>query len=679
MEASTVEMAEVGEKNHVAVNMERVELQFQDSMNIDSRKIEEFVKKKSEMGTDFDRIAFDPVVDVLETSVGEDTSKRLKVELQWDNLCFGVNTTTGCFKKEVTSKDILKGISGKVKAGHLLAIMGASGAGKTTVLNLLAGRLTSSADYYSSGSVLVNGEKRNYSTWKKFSAYVMQDDDLFAELTVREHITFSAMLRLPSTMDAAAKEERVSKTIQELGLGRVENTIIGNQFIRGVSGGERKRVSCGVEMVTDPSLIFLDEPTSGLDSFNALNVMLCLRHLCKHGRTVITTIHQPRSNIFALFDRLLLLSDGRTMYFGEAARAVEYFGQLGFPCPVNFNPADYYIDLLSNDTRQQVLETRSKARVAFLGEAFSSFEKHQALLQGQDDPTPPQQEVEHFETSWFNELVYLCKRNIELVKRERAATGARLGQTLLFAILLGLIWVNIGRDYADAVAANNTAAATGYANAVLGVLFFMVVNQSFGSVFGVVFVYPLERSVVLRERASGTYRVSPYFVGKIISELPRTLFFTMLFTIIMYWMVGLRATASAFFLFWAIQLLTVSITESMTLCISTLTPDPQTASAIVPVFIVLAMLFGGFFIQNNSIPTYIAWGRWLSYISYAFTAVAQSQLEDDAIGAKVLNSSGLSKIPLYGNCLVLLGFFIFWRTLLYIILRKRGPKYDRSL
>lgn len=171
-------------------------------------------------------------------------------------------------KVPANSKVILHGVSGYVRPGTMLAVMGSSGAGKTTLLNLLAGRMTSSKGAYGLGEVYVNGKPRDYTTFKKLSAYVLQDDDMFAELTVEEQLTYAALLRLPADMPRKKKLARVQRVIQELGLTKVKNTMIGNQLVRGVSGGERKRVNIGTELVTDPSLLFLDEPTTGKPSYS---------------------------------------------------------------------------------------------------------------------------------------------------------------------------------------------------------------------------------------------------------------------------------------------------------------------------------------------------------------------------------------------------------------------------
>ena len=167
----------------------------------------------------------------------------------------------------------------------------------------------------------------------------------------------------------------VDNIIRELGLNKARDTIIGNDKVRGVSGGERKRVAVAVQLISDPLIIFLDEPTSGLDSFQAQSVMESCNNLAANGRLVVTVIHQPRSSIFNMCDRLLLLCDGMTMYFGKAQEtSLNYFASIGYNCPENYNPGDYFIDLISQDNRSSAAETESVTRIKHISEVYRDNE-----------------------------------------------------------------------------------------------------------------------------------------------------------------------------------------------------------------------------------------------------------------------------------------------------------------
>ncbi|XP_057998829.1 ABC transporter G family member 15, partial [Hevea brasiliensis] len=242
------------------------------------------------------------------------------------------------------TKRLLQGLSGCAEPGRIMAIMGPSGSGKSTLLDSLAGRL--SRNVIMTGNVLFNGKKRRLGSGV---AYVTQEDVLLGTLTVRETITYSANLRFPTTMTKEEISDVVEGTIMEMGLQDCADRLIGNWHLRGISGGEKKRLSIALEILTRPRLLFLDEPTSGLDSASAFFVIQTLRNIARDGRTVISSIHQPSSEVFALFDDLFLLSGGETVYFGETKMAVEFFAEAGFPCPRKRNPSDHFLRCINSD------------------------------------------------------------------------------------------------------------------------------------------------------------------------------------------------------------------------------------------------------------------------------------------------------------------------------------------
>ena len=245
----------------------------------------------------------------------------------------------------LNGKQILSGVQGVAHPGEILAIMGASGAGKTTFLDILARK---NKRGHVDGNFYVNGEKVGDAEYKSVVGFVDQEDSMLPTLTVHETIMTSALLRLPRDMGRSAKEQRVYEVEKQLGISAIKDSLIGSEEGngRGISGGEKRRVGIACELVTSPSVLFLDEPTSGLDAFNAFNVIECLVTLAKtYKRTVIFTIHQPRSNIVALFDRLLLLAKGKTVFSGEFAQCQDYFDHIGYSCPPGFNIADYLVDL----------------------------------------------------------------------------------------------------------------------------------------------------------------------------------------------------------------------------------------------------------------------------------------------------------------------------------------------
>ncbi|KFM65485.1 Protein white, partial [Stegodyphus mimosarum] len=265
-----------------------------------------------------------------------------KVTLSWHN----INVFVKPKKKSIfkfgnqydvnQQKQLLNDVSGQVKPGQLLAIMGASGAGKTTLLNVLTSRNLRRLTV--DGEVLVNGENVGESM-TRLSAYVQQDDLFIGTLTVKEHLVFQALLRMDKHLSYKERMRRVDEVILELGLRKCEDTMIGIAGkIKGISGGEAKRLAFAAEVLTNPALMFCDEPTSGLDSFMSQNIVSVLRDLAMGGRTIICTIHQPSSEVYEMFDNLLLLAEGRVAYMGDAKKALDFFERAGLRCPINYNP-----------------------------------------------------------------------------------------------------------------------------------------------------------------------------------------------------------------------------------------------------------------------------------------------------------------------------------------------------
>lgn len=269
----------------------------------------------------------------------DDELERLMAEhkpasLQFDSISYHLN-----------GKQILSGVQGIALPGQIMAIMGASGAGKTTFLDILARKNKRGV---TEGNFYVNGEKVLDHEYRSVIGFVDQDDTMLPTLTVHETIMTSALLRLPRDMGISAKEQRVYEVEKQLGIYHIKDQLIGSEEGkgRGISGGEKRRVGIACELVTSPSILFLDEPTSGLDAFNAFNVVECLVTLARsYNRTIIFTIHQPRSNIVALFDHLILLAKGRTVYSGPFSSCQRYFDRIGYSCPSGFNIADYLVDL----------------------------------------------------------------------------------------------------------------------------------------------------------------------------------------------------------------------------------------------------------------------------------------------------------------------------------------------
>ncbi len=605
---------------------------------------------------------------------------RDPVSLEWDEIFLTVPQNKRVKRNRSNEKRVLSGVSGSVKSGQMLAIMGVSGCGKTSLLNILSGR-SDTPNAKLTGTVNVNGAPRDWHKFRHQAAYVLQDGALFGQLTVREQVLFSASLRLPSCMPSDEKGVLVDRILAELGLTDVQDMRIGNKFTPGVSGGERKRTSIAMEIVTDPSILFLDEPTSGLDSANALRITQTLRHLASNKRTIVCTVHSPRSDMFALFDQLLVLSEGRVVYSGSARQATAYFATLGFRSPLLYNPADFLIDLLTIDYRSYEAMVLSKARIDYISKRYRPLKVKQNHVDIENmwrdrsssfywekfaEDMKPQRE-RTFQNTRCTEVKFLLRRSFKLFMRSKVPNMMRFFQMLVFGLLLGTIWLNKGEG----------TGGDGYMS-VPGLLFFIAINQC-GAAYTVLFSFPLERTVITRERTACMYRTSSYFTSKTIVDSVKCALFTMIFCPIVYLMARLRPNIASFGLFYLAVLMMTLFVESLAVCVSVITCNVQAASSLVTVFIVLFLLFGGFFIGMNQMPSWIAPLQWTSCIYFCFNAMMTVQFPRDStdnIVRAVRKEFALNTLSYWGNVSALAAMTVFMKLVTYLLLQYfRTPRF----
>uniref|UniRef100_A0A1D1YL65 ABC transporter G family member 22 n=1 Tax=Anthurium amnicola TaxID=1678845 RepID=A0A1D1YL65_9ARAE len=509
--------------------------------------------------------------------------------------------------RTTTEKEILNGITGSVSPGEVLALMGPSGGGKTTLLNLLSGRIGTNA---CDGSITYNDQPYSKSL-KRRIGFVTQDDVLFAHLTVKETLTYAALLRLPRTLSRGQKEERAMDVIYELGLERCQDTMIGGSFVRGISGGERKRVCIGNEIIINPSLLFLDEPTSGLDSTTALRIVQMLQDIAEAGKTVITTIHQPSSRMFHKFDKLILLGRGSLLYFGKASEVMVYFSSIGCTPLISMNPAEFLLDLANGtindvsipselDDRVQLENLGSETRnekptpkdvQEYLVEAYETRvadkEKKKLLapIPIKDDlkekaPSPKRD----WGASWCEQFGILFWRGLK-ERRHDYLSWMRITQVIATATILGLLWWH-----------SDTSTPKGLEDQA-GLLFFISVFWGFFPVFTAIFTFPQERAMLHKERAVDMYRLSAYFMARMTSDLPLDLFLPVIFMIIVYFMAGLRLSPGPFFLTMLTVFLSIVAAQGLGLVIGATLMDIKKATTLASVTVMTFMLAGGFFVK----------------------------------------------------------------------------------
>lgn len=537
-------------------------------------------------------------------------------------------------------RTILNNITGMVSPGEILAVLGPSGSGKSTLLNVLAGRLHG---HGCTGTVLPNNKKPTKQIAKR-TGFVAQDDVLYPHLTVRETLIFCSLLRLPNSLSRKEKTEIAESVISELGLTKCENTIIGNSFIRGVSGGERKRVSIAHEMLINPSLLILDEPTSGLDSTAAHRLVSTLGNLAQKGKTIITSMHQPSSRVFQMFNSVLVLSEGRSLYFGKGSEAMAYFQSVGFSPSFPMNPADFLLDLANGVCHLDGSSEREKPNVKQSLMASYSTLLAPKVKAACLEPTPLSSMDMHIFGShssgkegrrnsccipsisaWFYQFSILIHRSLKERKHE-SFDALRVFQVIAGALLAGSMWWH--SDFHDI-------------QDRLGLLFFFSIFWGVLPSFNAVFAFPQERAIFMKERASGMYTLSSYFMARIIGDMPMELILPTVFLTVAYWMAGLKPDPVSFLLTLVVLLGYVLVSQGLGLALGAAIMDAKRASTIVTVTMLAFVLTGGYYVHK--VPTCLSWIKYISTTFYTYRLLIDVQYGK---GEEIWSFLGCSR---YGN------------------------------
>lgn len=564
------------------------------------------------------------------------TVEQNQITFSWEHITVtspGKSGSKGCFGKNKSvgtpKKTILNDVSGYCKPGELLAIMGASGAGKSTLLNTLTFRNLAGLKVQS-GSRYANGVPVSPNSLTAVSAYVQQDDLFIGTLTVKEHLVFQACVRMDRDIPYAKRMERVDAVLQELGLTKCQNTLIGVQGrVKGISGGEMKRLAFASEVLTNPPLMFCDEPTSGLDSYMAQNVVEVLRTLARQGKTIVCTIHQPSSQVYALFDRVLLMAEGRVAFLGSTDEATNFFANIGLPCPMNYNPADHYIHVLAVTPGN---EEKCRANVASVCDKFTedplgqkvrqeidyqlahSYESgtQEALKRAESKNKSP------YKATWIEQFRALIWRSFLSVIKEPMIMQVRFMQTIVIALVLGVIYLGQEENQEGIMNIN-------------GALFLLLTNTTFQNMFAVINVFCMELPIFLREHFNGMYRTDVYYLCKQLAELPLFIITPIIFVSIFYYMVGMNPDIERFLICNLVVLLVTQVVVSFGYFISCVSPSLQVALALAPPLIIPVMLFGGFFLNSASVPDWLIWLKYLSWFLYSNELLVINQWDNVTI------------------------------------------------
>ncbi|KAG9133413.1 hypothetical protein Leryth_013230 [Lithospermum erythrorhizon] len=384
-------------------------------------------------------------------------------------------------------------------------------------------------------------------------------------------------------------------------------------------------------MLINPSLLLLDEPTSGLDSTTAHRLITTLKRLASGGRTVVTTIHQPSSRLYHMFDKVVVLSEGCPIYFGLASSALDYFSSIGFSTTLTVNPADLLLDLangISPDPKNTILtieqgESTGKEQKTVREVLISSYDKNistklkselclldkNSYNHTKDASMKRDVKQEQWCTSWYHQFKVLLLRGLK-ERRYEAFNKLRIFQVITVALLGGLLWWRT---------------PTSHIGDRVSMLFFFSVFWGFYPLYNAVFTFPQERRMLIKERTSGMYRLSSYFLAKTVGDLPLELALPTAFTLILYWMGGLKPDAIIFVFSLLIVLFSVLVSQSLGLAFGAMLMDVKQATTLASVTTLVFLMAGGYYIQQ--IPPFIIWLKYLSFSYYCYKLLLGVQYE----------------------------------------------------
>ncbi|XP_071720963.1 ABC transporter G family member 5 [Rutidosis leptorrhynchoides] len=583
------------------------------------------------------------------------------------------------------ARRVLRHVSCHAKPYELLAIVGPSGAGKSSLLEILAGKITPQT-----GSIFINKKQMDKGRFKKNSGYVTQKDTLFPLLTVEETLVFTAKLRL--NVAKPEMSSRVKSLIRELGLTHVANARVGDDRVRGISGGERRRVSIGVAVIHDPEVVILDEPTSGLDSNCAFQIIDMVKTMAQtRGKTVVLSIHQPGFRIIKLFNSILLLANGTVLHQGTVDELNHSLRLIGLEPPVHVNILEFAID--SVDLMQQ--EKNHKSTLLNLEQEISiPTNKREVTTQGRFtlqqlfqqskvsfiDQDHESQELEQeqelmiredFANSRFCETIILTHRFWKNVSRTKELFACRTLQMLISGLVLGSIFYNLDMDLIGA-------------EERVG-LFAFILTFLLSTTVEALPVFLQEREILMQETSCGSYRVSSYAIANGLVYLPFLLILAILFSTPLYWLVGLNPSFFGFSRFLLLIWLILYTANSVVVCFSALVPNFIVGNSVISGVMGSFFLFSGYFVSKQGMPKYWIFMHYISLFKYPFEGLLMNEFSSgeekclESLFGKCLVSGkdvlreqgGYGDEGKWKNIVIMVCFILVYRFISYAILRVR--------
>lgn len=516
---------------------------------------------------------------------------------------------------------LLKNISGVFRPKVLTALMGASGAGKTTLMDVLADRKTGGR---TTGEQRMNGDPKRRASLARVMGYVEQTDIHSPSATVFEALLFSATLRLERNVNERTKRAFAENVLALVDLTPLRDSLVGLPGISGLSVEQRKRLTIAVELVANPSIVFMDEPTSGLDARSAGTVMRAVKNTVRTGRTVVCTIHQPNWQIFSAFDELLLLQrGGTTIYAGPLGRdsntLIDYFEALGVePKPEGLNPATWMLEISTPAAEE-------RTDVSFTKVYNESGLRRQLDQQVQELALPSEKfprivfKTVYARRRYYQYTVLLKKFSITYWRTPNY-TWVRFLITMILGFVLGTLYWKLGHHTNDQIGVQNTIGAINAVTIFLGALYSLNVLP----------VASVERAVFYRERAAYLYAAGPWSLAQVTVEIPFLIVQGILYTMIVYWCTGQSANAAKFFAFCLFLILNLDIFTNLGICVTNLTPSLQIATTMLTTIIATWNVLSGFYIPKPYLA-HEGWWYWALYanpLTFVTWGLVANQLGD---------------------------------------------------
>ncbi|OMJ96370.1 hypothetical protein SteCoe_121 [Stentor coeruleus] len=547
-----------------------------------------------------------------------------RIFLEWFNITYSIKQRNRRIK-------ILKGVSGFANPGQILAIMGSSGSGKTSLLSILSNQIFPRRGEKILVKISINGVDIKNVDYSIYSRYVMQESIVLPTLTPREALTYAAKLKIKGNDEFIT--ERVNKVIKDLKLSKIADKFIGNEFIKGLSGGEKKRVCIGLELISEPQILILDEPTSGLDSPTAELIINLMKHQAEKGKTIILTIHQPSSNVFCMFDRLILMSEGQFIYQGCASKSLEYFSKIGYSCPDMTNPPDYFMRILYVRDRHFI----SNNEIEMLKLFVNSYKINEENVSKEINKTElaeinTQQTI--FRAGIVIEISILFERAWKNNLRNPFNVALKFIQSIVTAALVDLVFQDLGYDM------------KGVQNRQ-GALFFSAVYFVFIPSQTSSIAFPIERPTFVKDYKEGLYGVTPFLLVKLLTDLPFQIITTFIYVVMIYFALNFNLNSSEqFFVFYGLMLLMHLCGSGYGNFAGVFFPDTLAAIIWGSTIAVPLVMYAGYLSNINSISPTFYWIKFISAYYFGYNALAINEFTDLDLESDVvispLKSSGIS-------------------------------------